>query len=387
MTNTETRDRQAATTRTRRLALIAVAIATVVVFFQIRGMLEVQSSPAGTDAAAYLSAAAALRDGQNPYTQAFQTEILPGERYPRLPYLYPPLLAMISIPLTALPLEVGASLFILLAVIEAGLLTWALSHWVGWPVALVMVFLYLQTWVTVYFAQIGFLIALLQFAALWAIQNERPGLMGAALAVGALFKITPALGLLIVLRRGYRKALLAAAATAALALVLSLPFASPATWAQGTLMALRLQWNVYWLASWTGLLTYYLPSPYGWGLSAILGLTALAYTLMRLGKLPPVLGLSALLLLPILFARTTWGHHSVTALPVLAILWMRSPGNRLLAGFCWLVMAIFDFRGVPPAITLCWAACVWPEHMSFLDAAARRLQDWWTGLQRSWAPA
>ena len=52
---------------------------------------------------------------------------------------------------------------------------------------------------------------------------------------------------------------------------------------------------------------------------------------MRLGKLPPALGLSALLLLPILFARTTWGHHSVTALPVLAILWHAIAGQSS----CW----------------------------------------------------
>jgi alpha-1,2-mannosyltransferase len=375
------------TLRVRVVGGIALAVAIVVVLYQIRGMLEIQVSPAGTDAAVYLSAARALRDGQNPYDQPYQTDLLPGEIFPRLPYLYPPLLAVLCIPLTYLPLTTGTNLFVLLAVIEAALLAWALSRWVGWPVALGMVFLFLQTYVTVFFAQIGFLIALLQFAALWAIQNGRPGLMGAVLSLGALLKITPAIGLLMAIRREYRQALLAAVMTAVVVVALAWPYSGLGSWLEGSLIALRVQWNVWWLASWTGILTYYLPSPYGLGLSAILGLTALAYTLLRLGKLPPVLGLGALLLLPILFARTTWGHHSVTALPVLAVLWQRSPGNRLLVSFAWLLMAVFDFRGVPPGITLCWVACVWPETVRLLDAPAERLRAWWMGLQVRWGLA
>ncbi len=152
-------------------------------------------------------------------------------------------------------------------------------------------------------------------------------------------------------------------------------------------MAVRLHWHVWWLASWTGLLAYYVPPPYGDGVSAILGLTAVAYTLLRLGRLPPALGLSALLLLPIMFARTTWSHHTVAALPVLAILWQRSAGNRLLVTLSWLLMAAFDFRGVPPAITLCWVACVWPASTRWLDAAAARLRDWWLGSQPGLDPA
>ena len=309
---------------------------------------------------------------------------VPGEVFPRLPYLYPPLLAVLSIPLTYLPLQTGAAMFMVLAVIEACLLCWALSRWIGWPWALAMVLLYMQTWVTVYFGQIGFVIALLQFWALSAIQNEKPGLMGVSLALGSLLKITPGVGFLMIARGGYRKAVLAGLATAILVVALTWPYAGLGSWVEGSLRALRLQWNVWWLASWTGILTYYLPSPYGLGVSAILGLTALAYTLMRLGKLPPVLGLSALLLLPIMFARTTWSHHSVAALPVLAILWQRSPGNRLLVIFAWLLMAAFDFRGVPPAITLCWVACVWPENMQFLERAADGLRARWTGLQARW---
>jgi alpha-1,2-mannosyltransferase len=355
-----------------------------VAVLQIRAMVALQPAPPGSDAVAYLAAASALRDGQNPYALPIQPEALPGEAFPRLPYLYPPLLAVLTIPLTYLPLQAGINVFMLLAFLEAALLCWALSRWIGWPVALGMVFLYLQTWVTVYFGQIGFLMALLQYAALWGIMNGRPSLTGVTLAVGALFKITPALGLLILMRRGYRHALLASLVTVLVVVALTWPIAGLERWLEGSLMALRLQWRVWWLASWTGILTYYLPSPYGLGLSAILGLTALGYTLMRLGKLPPELGLSALLLLPILFARTTWSHHSVAALPVLAILWRRSAGNKLLVSAAWLLMAAFDFRGVPPGITLCWVACVWPEQMRILDAPAERIRAWWAQLQTQW---
>lgn len=372
--------------RLRRQLLVGIGLvlASSVLMVQIRGMLAVQSSALGTDAVAYLTAARAFRDGQNPYQQPFQTEMQPGEIYLRLPYLYPPLLAVLCIPLTYVPLQTAIGILVWLALFGACLLCWALSRWIGWSVALAMVFLYLQTWVTVYFGQIGFVIGLLQFWALSAIQSGRSGVMGIALSLGALLKITPAVGFLVLWRRGYWHALLAGLATAVVVVALTWPYAGLDRWLEGSIMALRFQWRVWWLASWTGILTYYLRPPYGEGLSAILGITALAYTLLRLRKLPPALGLSALLLLPILFARTTWSHHSVTALPVLAILWQRSAGNKLLVTFSWLLMAAFDFRGVPPAITLCWVACVWPEHMQFLDVVAGRMRAWWSVTQRRW---
>lgn len=371
----------------RGVAGLAMALAIIAVILQIGVMVEAQAAPPGTDAAAYIVAATRLRHGQNPYDQTLQMEVLPGGVFPRLPYLYPPLLAVLCIPLTYFPLQASVHLFVVLAVLEAALLAWALSRWIHWPAALAMVFLYIQTWFTVYFGQIGFVIALLQFAALWGIQNRRNGLMGMALALGALLKITPGVGLLMLSQRRHRNALPGVIAAVLLALAVTLPYAGLDRWLQGGLMSLRVQWNVSWLASWTGMLTLHLPSPYGWGLSLILGTTALAYTMMRLAKLPPVLGLSALLLLPLMFARTTWPHHTVTALPVLAVLWQRSPGNRLLSISAWLLMAVFDYQGVPPAITLCWVACVWPGSVRYLDVAALRLQSWWTRLQAGRSPA
>ncbi len=179
---------------------IGVTLAIIVLLFQIRDMLEVQPTPPGSDAAAYLKAAIALRDGQNPYDQPIQTEVRPGETFPSLPYLYPPLLAILSIPLTYLPLQTGTFVYMLLALIEAAALSWALSRWIGWPVALAMIFLYLQTWITVYFGQIGFILGLLQFWALSAIQNGQAGALGVALSLGGLLKITPGIGFLILWR-------------------------------------------------------------------------------------------------------------------------------------------------------------------------------------------
>jgi alpha-1,2-mannosyltransferase len=307
-------------------------------------------------------------------------DLTPAGPYPTLPYLYPPLLAILVMPLTYIPIEAGALVLVALVVVEAAVLCLMLRRWIGWGPASVMVFLFLQTWVTVYFGQIGFVIAILLFAALQAIEQDRSIRLGVALSLGTLLKITPAAGLLLLLQRKYQWALIAAAATLLGVLLVFLPLAGVQRWIEGSIMALRVYWHVWWLASWTGILTYYIAPPYGETLSAILGLTALAYTLRRARQLPPQLALSALLLLPLLFARTTWGHHSVTALPILAVLWRRSPGNRLLAAAAWLLMALFDFRGVAPALTLCWAACVWPEHTGFLERWHARLSTLWDGV-------
>jgi hypothetical protein len=364
-----------------RLGVVAaVVIAIVLAGFRIRAMVLSQPYPPGSDAASYVLAATALREGENPYAEATWATLMPQLPYPVLPYLYPPLLAVLTMPLTGLPAEAATQVFVLVAFISAIVFCILLRRWLGWITALVMVFLFLPTWATIYFGQIGFVIAALSLLALWAIEVDKPITLSVALFLGALLKITPGAGILLLLQRRYWKPLLAGLAVAALVVILTLQFVTIQQWVEGSTIALRVPWRAWWLASWTGMLTFYLTPPYGEALSAILGLTALAYTLLRLRKLPAALALSALLLLPLLFARITWGHHAVTALPVLAVLWKRSPGNRLLAAFAWVLITLLDFRGLAPALSLCWAACVWPEHTGYLDRFHQRLGAFWARL-------
>ena len=358
----------------------AIVFAVLLAVVRIRAMVLSQPYPPGSDAASYVLAAKALQAGSNPYDEATWAKLAPQLPYPALPYLYPPLLAVMAMPLTVLPAAAATQVFVLLALMSATVFCVLLRRWLGWVTALAMVFLFLPTWATIYFGQIGFVLAILALLAIRAIEADKPTTLGVSLFLGTLLKVTPGAGILLLLQRRYRRALLAGVAVSALVVLLTLPFAGIQQWMEGSVIALRVPWRAWWLASWTGMLTYLLAPPYGEVLSAILGLTALAYTLRRLGKLPAVLALSALLLLPLLFARISWGHHSVTALPVLAVLWRRSPGNRLLAIAAWVLITLLDFRGAAPALTLCWAACVWPEHTGFLERIHQRLVAAWVRL-------
>jgi hypothetical protein len=53
----------------------------------------------------------------------------------------------------------AATQVVLLALISALVFCILLQRWPGWVTALVMVFLFLPTWATIYFGQIGFVIA------------------------------------------------------------------------------------------------------------------------------------------------------------------------------------------------------------------------------------
>jgi hypothetical protein len=89
-------------------------------------------------------------------------------------------------------------------------------------------------------------------------------------------KITPGAGILLLLQRRYWKALLAGMAAAALVVVPTLRLVTIQQWVEGSTIALRVPWRAWWLASWTGMLTYRLTPPYGEALKRY-QLTALAY--------------------------------------------------------------------------------------------------------------
>ena len=291
--------------------------------------------PMGYDSSSYILAATALREGLNPYDAVVWGHLAGGVQYPASEYLYPPLLAVLAIPVSYLPMMFATRLFALLVLIGFLVFALLLGRWLDLRLAMGMVFLFPLTWENIYFGQINFLIAILLLLAIQAVEAGRPITLGVSLFLGALLKITPVVSILVLLRRGYWAALLAGLVSAAVVIMLTLPKAGLHLWIQGSYAALTAGPHIWWLGSWTGQLTYWLRTPYGEILSLVLGSTALAVTLYRSNRIPSNLALSATILLPLLFARITWSHHAVMALPVLGVLWRRSPGNRLLAVVSW----------------------------------------------------
>jgi hypothetical protein len=51
------------------------------------------------------------------------------------------------------------------------------------------------------------------------------------------------------------------------------------------------------------------------------------------------------------------------ALPALAVLWQIGGRARLIASGTWLLITLAGGLALPVGLTLCWAACCWPEYL------------------------
>jgi len=314
--------------------------------------------PPGYDARSYILAAQAIRAGYSPYDESTWNHLPVTVSASK--YLYPPFLAVLLIPLTTLPLIPATYICILLALLSACLLAVMLHHLAGWRLAILAVFGFPPAWHSIYLGQINLIVTVVLMFALGALDAQRERRIGGWLALGALLKLTPLLSLYVLVIRGYRRALVAAAAVIALSVVLTLPVVDVRLWVAGGIAAVRQSWTAPDLVSWTGLLAYLLNGTgeaLGFGLSVCL----LAITTLRANKISTRMAFAAAMLLPLLIARITWEHHAVMALPALAILWCDDEGNRPLVAATWLLIAFIGGIAMPIALTCCWIVCCWPH--------------------------
>ena len=347
----------------QRSRLYALAAAGLMILCGLRIVAVISYAadllPLAGDARAYLAAARAVLAGASPVGPG-GAQFLPeaGAGVPL--YLYPPLLAIVLVPLALVPYP--ASLYLWLALVAAAtlLLIPALRPLVGWRVAAVGVLFFLPTWESLWLASINALIALLLAVALSAADRGRERALGVALALGTLLKITPVLGAPVLLAHGRWRGLAAMALTMGGAVLLSLPFVGLADWLGGSLYALRSTETNPYLLSWTALLR-----GQGGPLSVVgppaLTFGMLALTLLRLRAVSLPLGLAAMMLLPLLVAGIIWHYTALLALPALAVLWRHSARARLIALTTWAGITLIGGALMPLTLTLCWCACCWPQ--------------------------
>jgi Glycosyltransferase family 87 len=113
----------------RRVSLSRVAWAASIVFFGVLPVLTVvalfasaiDSDDIATDFGQFYAAAQAILDGQSPYLTANPLTAWGG------PYPYPPLPALVAVPLTALPLEAAGLLVMAVLVVVALAVPWVLG--------------------------------------------------------------------------------------------------------------------------------------------------------------------------------------------------------------------------------------------------------------------
>jgi hypothetical protein len=326
--------------------------------------------PLGFDARAYLTAAQAVVDGTRLIDLAHPERLGWASAEDTPPYLYPPLLAILCVPLTFVAPSVAHMVWFVTIVAVSLLLIPLLRPFVGWRIAVLGVLLFAPTWRSAWLGQINAVIALTYALALLATQRKQMGRAGGWLMIGALFKLVPAIALLVLAARRSWYSLLAAGLIGGSVFALSLPVVGVAPWRDGVLAAAVVPWRLRSMFSWPGQASYWLGDPgvvLGYAITAML----LISTLVRAPKVPPLLALSAAIILPLLIARVTWDHHALMALPALAVLWQWSRRGQLLAISTWLLLTTINDITMPIMLTLCWAACCWP-HLLEDSATAHR---------------
>lgn len=314
--------------------------------------------PVGYDARSYIAAAHAITQGYSPYLSSTWTVVdIPVTTSK---YLYPPLLAILFTPLTALPFVTATYICVLFAVLSAITYVILLRQELGWRYAILAVLYFPPTWQTIYLGQINLLIAIILLLAMRAYPGQSGSRFGFYIALGTLLKITPVVLCPLLIRRSLRSGMYTFIGVVIFSVLLTVPFVALSDWWSGGLYALQQRWSTPELVSWTGIFAHY-----GGYRGEIAGLCfSLLFgilTLYRLRYIPPTYAFAALIFLPLLIARITWEHHTVMVLPALVALWIKPDNNRLLAGSVWLLISVIGGLATPFALTLGWIGCCWPE--------------------------
>jgi hypothetical protein len=334
--------------------LIICALRIGVVITAAAGLLSL-----GGDANAYLAAARAISYGETPVGEN-GARFLPEAKVGIPPYLYPPLLALVLIPLASLPYPVAMFVWLTLVLATTVLLIYVLRPLVGWAVAAISVLFFLPTWESLWLGQINVLIAVLLAVMIRMNDLRQDSHLGVALALGTLLKITPVLSIMILVAHHRWRSIWIAALTLISAVILSLPLVSLDTWYQGSLYALRSTATSPLFLSWTALLQR---QP---GLISTIGppiiiVSMLTITAWRGRSTSLRLGLAAASLLPLLISSIIWHYTAILALPALALLWQYNMRGRLIALITWTIISLLGGAWQPVMLSVCWCVCCWPQ--------------------------
>jgi hypothetical protein len=222
----------------RRLALLTAAAA--VVFYVARGALQLaylRGTSLQFDYIHYFDAGAALNRGADPYASFLDRC---GQVWCNVGYIYPPLLAEIFRPLALLDPYTGAAAWLLVShLLVAGtiLVVHRVVHpWLsitGEAFLLAAALLFLPLYQSLWFLQVGALLAFTLALSAWAFVRDRDGAAGGLLGLAAVLRVTPLVmaPMLVRSRRQLTRPLgLAGLVVAVVALLAGLQLLTPTTW-------------------------------------------------------------------------------------------------------------------------------------------------------------
>lgn len=283
------------------------------------------------DSYSYYYAAVALARHQDPYDARLIEGIAPADLRPIYPYLYPPVVALIWRPFTALHPRDAHDAFVIVSTLLAALNVFLLHraapsprHARAWALALILFHAVCGPLIsTLRLGQINVLVGSLVFGALCALRTGRQTPAGVLLALAMLVKITPAVFLVDLIARRQWRALTACAISIAAAGLATLPLIGVAPWASFAARVRRplpfappmALGNVLESAA----RSLSLPPEVGASaaVGAIVGLVILAIRRMRgrwRAAADPAPCWGALVLLALLAFPLTWHHHYYLAL-------------------------------------------------------------------------
>lgn len=298
-----------------RIRLLVLAVFAVSLGFAAQPLL----SGRGTDFRAYVEAARALRAGSDPYGGVF-------------PYLYPPLLAVLLVPLTFLPVLAAAWLWAIAS--AAALSASAALVAKGSTRVLLLALAFAPFAATQWNLQANAFVLLLLVLARARLDRGFEASGGALLGVSIALKpfgLLAAAGLVLA---GRWRAGLAAAAAATVPFLLVVPFSGPAG-AAGAAGAVRRILSASWAETYggnvslNGSLDRLDPAGAGPSRHAAVGIALAAFTLAlvaasaagagRAGKrVRPSAVVDASLAATLLAASSSWLHHSTILFPAVA---------------------------------------------------------------------
>jgi uncharacterized membrane protein len=217
------------------LSMIVVFVLLVLPLYAIRGVNDSLDHALGTgtvggiDFKAYYIAADMLRSGKDFYDVQQQAEEVQARGLPLNEsfYIYPPLLAILLVPLTVLPMHHAAQVWFFLNMGLYGVSLAIISQSLNLgrnngilPLLAILAFLFPPALFTLYKGQVNMVILLLLAVTLWLYLSERQVLAGMSLGVASMVKVIPILLLPYFLwRRKYSLCLTAVAAVAAIAII------------------------------------------------------------------------------------------------------------------------------------------------------------------------
>lgn len=352
-----------------RRILISVLIVLVAAQILVYILTTLRSIPLAFDGWCYVAAARSILSKTDMYARNLSgiiPEGLPIAKHVYLydtPYIYPPLLAILILPLAPLHIQTAMLIWALFIIAINILLIHYLRPIVHQRIAWLLVFAFLPTWENWYNGQVSTLIALLFAVAITTVVAGRVRLSATALMVGALVKVTPIVGLATLAMYYPRRTVMVSVGVGGAIVLATLPIVGVDAWVRGTLIAFQVSRPASAPIS-LGPILAAMPGMLGRLAPVAVAVCLIIITMVRARAIAPSAAIAAVSLVPVFTAPIAWSHHLVIALPALAVLWSLGGRSAWLAALTWLAIGLVLTQ--PAAIVLlplCWAALCWPQYL------------------------